>query len=61
MKKIRLKNKEDKNIPAQLINDTFAYLESQPYKEVKALLDRWSKAMNQEVPVEPEPDGLKQE
>ncbi len=51
---------KDKNIPTALLNDTFAYLEGQPYRDVKALLDRWYEVFKKEVPVEPVTEDLKE-
>ena len=49
-----------KEIDPKLMQDTMNYLQTCPYAQVAGLINRWL-ALNQEVPVEPEPDGLKQE
>lgn len=46
----------NKEIDGKLINDTMAYLQTCPYAQVAGLINRWL-MLNQEVPVEPEPDN----
>ncbi len=41
-------NKEEKKIGPELLNKTFAYLEGQPYRDVKLLLDEWYEVMGQQ-------------